>query len=348
MNKIKIFHYNLISHYRTHLMGLSMLWVIFFHSSITINNPIIDYFKNIGYGGVDIFLMLSGLGLYYSYRKNPDSISFYKRRMLRILPTYIPVVLGYYLLLYLVKQAPLKAIFLNVTTLSFWLHSNYMFDWYIPALIVLYFVTPPIIKMLEKHQTPHSKYITIGIFIIISLLISIIIINSKLNYLIIFTSRIPIFLLRILIGYLSESKKILTKKHLLIHLTLLIIGLTLLSLFINHFDQYLWSYGLWWWPFMLITVPLCLFTCLILDYLCSITSSQLNSLKFFGLFSLELYLFHERLLYLLSFFIGHLGLPFLNLMSVILTIILAYSWKKIIDLINPHQLMSRKQKLSQL
>ena len=186
-----------------------------------------------------------------------------------------------------------------------------------------------------------------GILILISLFISFIIMNSKLNYLIIFTSRIPIFLIGILIGYWSDSNKIITKKHLLLHLTCLIIGFSLLSLFINHFDAYLWSYGLWWWPFMLITVPLCLFICLILECLCSVTSSQLNILKFFGLFSLELYLFHERLLYLLSFVIGHLGLPFLNLIAIILTIIFAYSWKKIIDFLSHHQLITRKQKLSQ-
>lgn len=344
---MKLYHYNLISRYRTHLMGLAMLWVIFFHSSIIIHNPIIDFVKSIGYGGVDIFLMLSGLGLYYSYRKCSNPVSFYKRRVFRILPTYIPIVLGYYVLLYILNLAPLKAIFLNITTLSFWFHSDYMFDWYIPALILLYFITPFIMHIFEKQQTPSSKYITIGLFILISLFISFMIMNSKLNYLIIFTSRIPIFLIGILIGYWSDSNKIITKKHLLLHLTCLIIGFSLLSLFINHFDAYLWSYGLWWWPFMLITVPLCLFICLILECLCSVTSSQLNILKFFGLFSLELYLFHERLLYLLSFVIGHLGLPFLNLIAIILTIIFAYSWKKIIDFLSHHQLITRKQKLSQ-
>ena len=115
----------------------------------------------------------------------------------------------------------------------------------------------------------------------------------------------------------------------------------------ENFDAYLWSYGLWWWPFILITTPLCLFICFILEYMCRVTSSQLNILKFFGLFSLELYLFHERLLYLLSFVIGHLGLPFLNLIAIILTIIFAYSWKKIIDFLSHHQLITRKQKLSQ-
>ena len=101
--------------------------------------------------------MLSGLGLYYSYRKCSNPVSFYKRRVFRILPTYIPIVLGYYLLLYLLNLAPLKAIFLNITTPSFWFHSDYMFDWYIPALIVLYFITPFIMHIFEKQQTPYNN-----------------------------------------------------------------------------------------------------------------------------------------------------------------------------------------------
>ena len=110
---MKLYHYNLMSRYRTHLMGLAMLWVIFFHSSIIIHNPIIDFVKSIGYGGVDIFLMLSGLGLYYSYRKCSNPVSFYKRRVFRILPTYIPIVLGYYILLYLLNVPRFLPIFLT-------------------------------------------------------------------------------------------------------------------------------------------------------------------------------------------------------------------------------------------
>lgn len=50
-------------------MGLAILWVMFFHSSIKIDNFILNVLKIIGYGGVDIFLMISGLGLYYAYKK---------------------------------------------------------------------------------------------------------------------------------------------------------------------------------------------------------------------------------------------------------------------------------------
>ena len=81
-----IYKYNILSKYRTELMGIAILWVMFFHLSIDINNRILNLIKTIGYGGVDIFLMISGLGLYYAYKKNNNIKLFYKRRLLRLLP----------------------------------------------------------------------------------------------------------------------------------------------------------------------------------------------------------------------------------------------------------------------
>lgn len=337
---MKKYSYNLISRYRTQLMGLAMLWVLFYHMSITVHFPILSHLKQIGYGGVDIFLMLSGLGLYYSYQKSSNCLSFYKRRLQRIVPTYFPVVISYYLLLYVLNLAPLKALFYNATTLSFWFHTNYMFDWYIPSIIMLYLITPFILSILKKQTASLPKYLVIGIFTLVSLGLSLFIIHSKFNYLIIFTSRIPIFLIGILIGYWSESNKAITSKHLLIHLVSLVIGLSLLFLFINYFDQYLWRYGLWWWPFILITLPLCVFSCLLLNVMMYLHSKILGLLTFFGILSLEIYLFHERLLYLLTVYFEPLGSLILNVIAILLALIFAYIWRKIIDSFTSYKLIN--------
>lgn len=66
--------YKIISTYRTQLMGVAMLWVVLFHATFSINNPL-QGVKAIGYGGVDIFLMLSGMGLYFSYKKIGSSLT---------------------------------------------------------------------------------------------------------------------------------------------------------------------------------------------------------------------------------------------------------------------------------
>ena len=62
---------NLLSKYRTQLMGLAMLLILIFHSSIDLSHiNIIRSLKDTGDVGVDIFLLLSGIGLYFSYTKN--------------------------------------------------------------------------------------------------------------------------------------------------------------------------------------------------------------------------------------------------------------------------------------
>lgn len=60
--------FRLISQYRNSLMGFAILWIIVYHFYLVIQPIDQSVFPvRIGYGGVDIFLLLSGLGLYYSY-----------------------------------------------------------------------------------------------------------------------------------------------------------------------------------------------------------------------------------------------------------------------------------------
>lgn len=90
--------YGLISKYRSELMGLSILWVVLFHSSIDLNFFPFSEIKSIGYGGVDIFLLVSGIGIYKSLEKNSIS-RFIKNRAKKIVPIwwtylFLCVVLG--------------------------------------------------------------------------------------------------------------------------------------------------------------------------------------------------------------------------------------------------------------
>lgn len=136
-------NYKLISTYRTQLMGLAILWVVLYHSTINASSvPVLGTLQAYGYGGVDIFLLVSGLGLYYAYRGNVSMATFYKRRLQRILPTYLPVVLLFCLLYWGIGEMSFTEVLLNLTTLSFWLGLDSRFDWYVPALLVLYFLTP--------------------------------------------------------------------------------------------------------------------------------------------------------------------------------------------------------------
>ena len=72
--------YYYLSAYRSELMGFAILWVVWFHSSMYVNffpvsflNSGFSFIKKIGYGGVDIFLLISGMGIYNSLEKNDIS-----------------------------------------------------------------------------------------------------------------------------------------------------------------------------------------------------------------------------------------------------------------------------------
>ena len=76
-----------ISKNRTSLMGVSMLSIMLFHQSwIWGWNPFFAFFHFFGNWGVDIFFFVSGFGLFYSLKKDGNILSFYKRRLIRMIP----------------------------------------------------------------------------------------------------------------------------------------------------------------------------------------------------------------------------------------------------------------------
>lgn len=96
-----------ISQSRGLLMGLATLWVVLSHSHnidfaqshILAALHLTAFFQNLqayGSAGVDLFLLLSGYGLWYSYSKNPGIKAFYARRFSRILPALFIVTILYY------------------------------------------------------------------------------------------------------------------------------------------------------------------------------------------------------------------------------------------------------------
>ena len=70
--------YSLISKYRAPAMGIAILFVMFCHLDVAQKNhnvPVSSLASILQTGsmGVDIFLFVSGFGLYYSCTKNPRS-----------------------------------------------------------------------------------------------------------------------------------------------------------------------------------------------------------------------------------------------------------------------------------
>ena len=84
------------------LMGVSALLIAFFHCysykfSSGWLGDILLFMRKTGNIGVDIFLILSAIGLYFSFSKDDNLIKFYKKRVIRILPSFFIVGSIYYI-----------------------------------------------------------------------------------------------------------------------------------------------------------------------------------------------------------------------------------------------------------
>lgn len=82
-----------ISNYRTYLMGISILWIILFHTTRYLYFPkVIELFQRSGNYGVDIFIFVSVYGLYRSMHNRHTLRQWYVRRLKRIVPSFLIVV----------------------------------------------------------------------------------------------------------------------------------------------------------------------------------------------------------------------------------------------------------------
>lgn len=144
---MRIFHVNDISEYRTELMGVATLLVIFGHSE---GNGVVmpgwmESLCGLASVGVDIFLLVSGLGLWYSLQKsvltNWGGVSaWYRRRYARILVPYLLISLVANVLAISRGSQTITTAILDITTINYWL--NHRGAWFIAMLIPLYAITP--------------------------------------------------------------------------------------------------------------------------------------------------------------------------------------------------------------
>lgn len=131
----------LTSKYRTEIMGMAILMVIFHHigfGGMYSCTGIANFFLKLGSCGVDLFLVLSSFGLYFSIEKNPNLWHFYKRRLFRITPAFLLIILGFHM-------NHLE----DALNMRFW-YVELRNNWYIPFILVAYLFFPLVYKLQKK------------------------------------------------------------------------------------------------------------------------------------------------------------------------------------------------------
>ena len=114
--------YRALSRYRPELMGIAMLWVMCFHAvDLELGVEGLNFIRSAGFGGVDIFILLSAMGLVMSLGRRETAYGeFMLRRAWRILPAYFSVMLPYTVFLHFYEEAPWSSVLWNSLLLNYW------------------------------------------------------------------------------------------------------------------------------------------------------------------------------------------------------------------------------------
>lgn len=144
---------SILTEHRQELYGFATLWIIVFHSYLcNVNYPtIIGRLIRYGNMGCEIFLLLSGICLYFSYYGSEQLYPFLKKRLLRL---YVPLVLietWYWIYDPLIKggftMTALKKLASKYLTLSLWTTGDSQI-WFVSFLVVAYLMYPYIYHFL--------------------------------------------------------------------------------------------------------------------------------------------------------------------------------------------------------
>lgn len=293
--------FSLLSRYRGALMGFASLWILFFHEWVTVlnNHPIganvEGYIKAIGFCGVDIFLMLSGIGLVFSISKKSSLPLFYYKRLKRIILPFLAMAI----LRCSLEKWPIVEFFKNISGVNFYTKSIYSFLWFLPAIMTLYLLFPLYYKLFSKSANPMIfTFGAIELWLILTLWVK----DTMRGDMFGFTNRIPIFLLGVLFGWLIKNKKIKFTKTTWVFFALMV----LLGGYLSYLNKYKGMYVMvpvsdCCFPNILMSIGLCMLLVkgfqMLVDgrYTKIVGKGLVKVLAFFGTFSLEFYCVQEWL-----------------------------------------------------
>ena len=317
-----------ISRFRAEQMGAAMLFVILFHVALDRGDPFYGL-RRCGNVGVDIFLFLSGVGLWFSWVKTPDVLRFYRRRLLRIVPTWIVVATAFYLPDYLGARRFSRSLvdLIGDITINwdFWLHDELTF-WYVPAIMALYLVAPWYMRLVQNR--PVYRWLPLLMVIWCVMVQWVLPIHYAVGHIEIFWSRVPIFFIGINFGEMVRTRRQLPSEAvwLLLVTFLMTFGTCLYLEQVRHGQFPLFVERMLYIPFTVCTV-------LVMNRIFRRTPQWVNRLfRFVGALSLEAYLIHIHfvLVYVQPY---HLGYWLTFLVTVAITLPIAWLLQRLIGLV---------------
>lgn len=255
---------SLLSSYRGAIMGVAIIWVMLFHLG-DIDVSIVSVIFGVGSGGVDIFLFLSGFGLYFSMSKKDVSLSqYYKKRFCRVMPEFWL----YLLVLFFIQMdfgfRSVCTLLFDATTIGYWIPGNPDKLWYVSCIVVFYAIFPLYFRLFKKYGLKVSIcFIAGGLLLTIAYALIMVFGFNNVNrggLLVLSISRIPIFFIGAVVGYYVKDCKefVVTNKVKIWNWILFMVSLVALYYFRKYHYEYCWTCALLFVPFIFITPTLCM------------------------------------------------------------------------------------------
>lgn len=317
-----------ISRYRGELMGLAMLFVMLFHVWMPRSNPMYGLVR-CGNVGVDMFLLLSGVGLWFSWTKNPSPRHFFKRRLMRLYPAWLVMASLFYIPNYL--NTPGGGYSPDVANLvanilvgwSFWRVDDLTF-WFVPAIMALYLIAPAYMKLIIRH--PAYRWMPALAMVLAVMVQYYPPVHHAVGHLEIFFSRIPIFLIGINLGSWVKQKRTLEGQAVWLVLAAFVMSLMMCVEF-----EESWRGRFPLFIERMVYIPLTVSIILLLDLLLGKTPAFVRrKLAFVGTISLELYLIHIQ--FVLKYVTPYkLGYCLTALVMIAVSLVLAWLLHKAVD-----------------
>lgn len=289
-------NYNLLSKHRTKLMGFAILNILLLHfcqDAIVFNtkSKIIYRFSQI-YGrflssfGVDLFIIVSAIGIYYSWNKSKNIKNYFMKRITRVLIPYFLISIPYFLVInFVINNNTFIYLLKDLFFISFFQSGNTIF-WYIFAIMMFYILFPILNKIVNKKNG--NLYITL--LLVLDVIFNYLIYKYNIveyNKIIILLVRVPAMLIGTIVAKKVYDKEPISKNTVSILFMLFFI---VNMIFVYDFKYVIHDFFYSRYLILIVAIMLMFVVSLILEY---IDNKRVNKvLEFFGKYTLELYLFH--------------------------------------------------------
>jgi len=279
-----------LSRYRAQLMGLAILWIMLYHAGLALPKWMLPLMavKGLGLVGVDIFFLLSGLGLSFSWKSDPQAVPFWRKRFARVIPIF-----WFFVSLSLLKKALGKGLVLadagRFLGLDFFV-SGELDRWFVPAILSCYLIFPLLAALVRRVGPAYA----LSGFSALAWLISVLLVDTPAQHWQIFTVRLPAFGLGVYVGHVLANKQ----RAPWMETPAMVYGGLLFgmgmwaALLVSVKSATAWRYGLWWYPTVILAYPLCQLAGRALALLSGRTQGLQTWLAHLGAGSLEIYLTH--------------------------------------------------------